>query len=79
MIVTEIIKQQYSDGTEKEFLRTYSSLGFLVECNGVRYSEAVDLIDTDRVYVETDEYILGLDENANEEDYLNALSKLGVE
>lgn len=37
------------------FIRTYSDSGYMVERDGVRYSEAVDPADLNRVYTETDE------------------------
>ena len=36
---------------------TYSDSGFMIERDGVRYSEAVDPLDSRRVYTETDELI----------------------
>lgn len=59
----------------KAFIRTCSDSGFLVEREGVRYSEAVDPAELGRVYTETDELI---DEEATEEDYKNALREMGV-
>lgn len=38
----------------KEFIRTYSDSGFMVERDGVQYDEAVDPIGFDRTYTETD-------------------------
>lgn len=37
-----------------EFTKTYSDEGFMVEREGVRYSEAIDPTKFGRVYVETD-------------------------
>jgi hypothetical protein len=34
--------------------RTYSDLGFLIERDGVRYSEAVDPATANRQYIETE-------------------------
>lgn len=34
---------------------TYSDSGMMIERDGVRYSEAVDPLDSGRVYTETDE------------------------
>ena len=34
---------------------TYSDAGMMIERDGVRYSEAVDPLDSGRVYTETDE------------------------
>ena len=35
----------------------YSDSGYMIERDGVRYSEAVDPLDSGRVYTETDEPI----------------------
>ena len=37
----------------KDFVRTYSDKGFLIEREGVHYSEALDLAKFGRVYTET--------------------------
>ena len=52
MIVTEIV----SFG-KKEFKRTYSDKGFIIQKVGTdeRYSEAIDVIDSEFEYVETKE------------------------
>ncbi len=58
---------------------TYSDSGFMIERDGVRYSEAVDPLDSGRVYTETDEPIdMGTDE-ASVEDYQTVLNEFGVE
>ena len=58
---------------------TYSDSGFMIERDGVRYSEAVDPLDSGRVYTDTDEPIdMGTDE-ATMEDYQTALNEFGVE
>lgn len=57
---------------------TYSDSGYMIERDGVRYSEAVDPLDSGRVYTETDEPIdMGTDE-ATVEDYQTALNEFGV-
>ena len=56
----------------------YSDSGFMIERNGVRYSEAVDPIDSGRVYTETDEPVEVGTKEATEEDYKAALKILGV-
>ena len=57
----------------------YSDSGYMIERDGVRYSEAVDLLDSGRVYTETDEPIdMGTDESTVE-DYQTALNEFGVE
>lgn len=39
---------------EKQFTKTYSSSGFMVERDGVQYSEAIDPSEFGRTYTETD-------------------------
>ena len=61
------------------FTYTYSDSGNMIERDGVRYSEAVDPLDSGRLYTETDEPIdVGTREEALE-DYKAALQILGVE
>lgn len=61
------------------FTYTYSDSGFMIQRDGVRYSEAVDPIDSGRLYTETDESIgIGTREETVE-DYKAALQILGVE
>ena len=57
----------------------YSDSGYMIERDGVRYSEAVDPIDSGRVYTETDEAVEIETSEATEEDYKAALNILGVE
>ena len=55
---------------------TYSDSGYMIERDGVRYSEAIDPLDSGRLYTETDEPI---DVGAKEEtveDYKAAIRKL---
>ena len=49
MIKTELIAV---DG--RQLRRTWSDTGFMIERDGAVYSEAVDPMDFDRVYTETD-------------------------
>lgn len=49
MIKTENVKIG-----KKEFKRTYSDAGYMIERDGVQYSEAIDPLDSDREYKETD-------------------------
>ena len=57
----------------------YSDSGYMIERGGVRYSEAVDPLNSGRVYTETDEPIdMGTDE-ATVEDYQTAPNEFGVE
>ena len=52
MIKTELIMVD-----ERQLRRTWSDAGFLIERDGARYSEAVDPLDSGRVYTETEEPI----------------------
>jgi hypothetical protein len=50
MIITETVTIN-----DRDFRRTYSDEGFMIERDGVQYSEAIDPIGfEDRVYTETD-------------------------
>ena len=57
----------------------YSDSGYMIERDGVRYSEAVDPLDSGRVYTETEEPIETGTDDATVEDYQNALKEFGVE
>ena len=46
----------------KAFVKTYSDSGYMVEREGVRYSEAIDPAELNRQYTETDEPVEGLSE-----------------
>ena len=56
---------------------TYSDSGFMIERDGVEYSEAVDPLDSGRVYTETDEPIDTL-EMTTEERLQDAETALGI-
>ena len=58
---------------------TYSDSGYMIERDGVRYSEAVDPLDYGRLYTETDEPIDVGTKEETVEDYKTALQILGVE
>lgn len=49
MIKTEIVTIK-----GKDYSRTYSNEGYMIEREGVQYSEAIDPIGSDRKYVETE-------------------------
>ena len=57
----------------------YSDSGYMIERDGVRYSEAVDPLDSGRLYTETDEPIDVGTKEETAEDYKAALQILGVE
>ena len=73
MLRTEIVT--YSG---KEYVRTWSDADLMIERDGVLYEEAIDPINSGRLYTETDRPIVHEGE-ATEDDYLAALARLGVE
>lgn len=46
----------------KPFIRTYSDNGFMVEREGVQYTEAIDPAEFNRQYTETEESVEAMDE-----------------
>ena len=77
-----MIKTETLTINNKPFVRTFSDSGYMVERDGIRYSEAIDPAEFDRQYTETDEPIRnehGYDPNeATDTDYQNALRDMGV-
>ena len=61
------------------FTYTYSDSGNMIERDGVRYSEAIDPLDSGRLYTETNEPIDVGTKEETVEDYKAALQILGVE
>ena len=57
---------------------TYSDSDMMIERNGEMYSEAVDPLDSDRTYSETDNPVETANEEATESDYQDALREMGV-
>ncbi len=57
----------------------YSDSGYMIERDGVRYSEAVDPLNSMRLYTETDESIYVGTREESVEDYKASLHILGVE
>ena len=51
-----IVKENLKIGN-KDFIKTYSDIGMMIERDGVRYAEAIDPAELGRVYTETDEPI----------------------
>lgn len=62
----------------KEYIRTWSDEGKMVERDGDLYEEAIDPAELGRTYVETDQPIEHESE-ATEADYQNALREMGVD
>ena len=60
MIVTEFYRVKLPEHIR--LVRTYSNEGWKIERNGILYDDAVDPEDADRVYVETDQRVDGLEE-----------------
>lgn len=61
----------------KQYIRTWSDIGMMIERDGALYEEAIDLAELNRKYTETDTPI-STTEEATEADYLAALNRLGV-
>lgn len=62
---------------DKEYTRTWSDTNMMIERDGVLYEEAIDPIDSGRVYTETEQPIADESE-ATESDYIAALQDMGV-
>ena len=69
-----MIIREYLTINGREFVRTYSDSGFLLERDRVRYSEAIDPAEFDRIYTETNEAA----GEATDADYRAALREMGV-
>lgn len=50
-----MIKTENMTINDRAFIRTYSDSGYMVERDGIRYGEAVDPVELNRQYTETDE------------------------
>jgi hypothetical protein len=74
-----MIKTENMTINGKSFVKTFSDSGYMVERDGIRYSEAIDPAEFNRTYTETDEPIEGETDEATETDYQNELRRLGVE
>lgn len=48
---------------DKAFIKTYSDTGMMIERDGERYAEAIDLEYLNREYIETDEPIEPVEED----------------
>ena len=77
MIITEQLTIN-----EKQFTKTYSDAGFMIERDGVQYSETIDPSEFGRTYTETD---IPVEADSNPEpdlavnDTLEMLSEMGVD
>lgn len=52
-----MIKTENLTINNREFVKTFSDEGYMVERDGVRYAEAIDPAEFGRLYIETDEPI----------------------
>ena len=62
MIKTELITID-----NRQLRRTQSDAGFMIERDGAVYSEAVDPVEFDRVYIETDVLIEVMEDDIEKE------------
>ena len=74
-----MIKTEQLTINEKQFTKTYSDSGFMVERDGAQYSEAIDPAEFGRTYTETDIPIEGegkseIEQKAAAFDYLTGRS-----
>ncbi len=72
MIVTEQLTIN-----DRQFTKTYSGSGFMVERENMQYSEAIDPVELGRTYTETDIPIEG-EGDLTVTDALEMLSEMGV-
>lgn len=72
MLCTETIEMK-----GRQFVRTYSDSGYMVERDGIRYAEAIDPAEYGRTYTETDEPAYA--DEATADDYQAALAEMGVQ
>ena len=73
MIKTEQLIINY-----KQFTKSYSDSGYMIERDGVQYSEAIDPTELGRTYTETDVPIEG-ETGLTVSDTLEMLSEMGVD
>jgi hypothetical protein len=71
MLKTEIVRFN-----NKEYVRTWSDEGMMIQRDGTLYEEAIDPAELGRTYTETEQEIPARD--ATEADYLTALERFGV-
>lgn len=57
--------------------RAYSDKGMMIEREGVHYEEAIDPVELNRQYTETDEPVGGSTDEVTEANYQNALRDMG--
>lgn len=70
MIITEIISENGIN-----YLHTYSSLGWEIERDGIRYSDTVDPVDSGRVYIEVEPEIEDGDVDITPEEFMSLIEE----
>lgn len=73
-----MIKTEQLTINDRRFTKTYSDSGFMIERDGVQYSEAIDPTELGRTYTETDIPIEG-ETGLTVSDTLEMLSEMGVD
>ena len=73
-----MIKTEQLTINDKQFTKSYSDSGFMIERDGVQYSEAIDPTELGRTYTETDVPIEG-ETGLTVSDTLEMLSEMGVD
>lgn len=73
-----MIKAEQLTINDKQFTKSYSDSGYMIERDGVQYSEAIDPTELGRTYTETDVPIEG-ETGLTVSDTLEMLSEMGVD
>ena len=73
-----MIKTEQLTINDKQFTKSYSDSGYMIERDGVQYSEAIDPTELGRTYTETDVPIEG-ETGLTVSDTLELLSEMGVD
>lgn len=73
-----MIKTEQLTINDKQFTKSYSDSGYMIERDGVRYGEAIDPSEYGRTYTETDIPIEG-ETGLTVSDTLEMLSEMGVD
>ncbi len=73
-----MIKTEQLTINDKQFTKSYSDSGYMIERDGVQYSEAIDPTELGRTYTETDIPIEG-ETGLTVSDTLELLSEMGVD
>lgn len=73
-----MIKTEQLTINDKQFTKSYSDSGYMIERDGVQYSEAIDPTELGRTYTETDVPIEG-ETGLTVSDTLEMLSEMGAD